>query len=76
MSANEDYRAFFDLLVGNDDVFLSLADNEDYKDIEPIFETSEGENSKMSGIGPVVTSFNNSVIPCWCYACSVGRGFP
>ena len=59
MSANEDYRAFFDLLVGNDDVFLSLADNEDYKDIEPIFETSEGENSKMSGIGPVVTSFNN-----------------
>ena len=53
------YRAFFDLLVRNDDVFLSLADNEDYKDIEPIFETSEGENSKMSGIGPVVTSFNN-----------------
>ena len=46
MTANEDYRAFFDLLVGNDDVFLSLADNEDYKDIEPIFETSEGEKAR------------------------------
>ena len=33
---NEDYRAFFDLLVGNDDVFCLWPINEDYKDIEPI----------------------------------------
>lgn len=59
LSGNEDFRAFFDLLVGNSDVFLSLSDNEAYEDIEPIFETSEDEGSDMSGIGPVVTSFNN-----------------
>lgn len=65
MGEIEDYSAFFQLLVGNDDVFQYFeeldrgkpSESKLYKDIQPIFDTKETTSS--IGIGSVVTAFNN-----------------
>ena len=54
MAANEDYAAFYQLLMGDERVFTYF---EEDKDVEPIFDQNATNSS--SGIGPVVTSFNN-----------------
>ncbi len=54
MQEHPEYEAFFKLCVGESSVFSTLQ-NED--DIEPIFDPMQTSNS--SGVGPVVTSFQN-----------------
>ncbi len=54
MNGNERFSKFFKLLQGDPVVFEILSEE---KDIEPIFD--QMVQTKSSGIGPVVTSFNN-----------------
>lgn len=54
ISDNDNYAAFFELLMGDERVFSYF---EEDPDVEPIFD--QDVTSSSSGIGPVVTSFNN-----------------
>lgn len=56
MGENEDYAAFFDLLQG-DAMSHVLSFFEEDGDVEAIFDEMKGTSS--TGLGPVVTSFNN-----------------
>ncbi|MBQ8423458.1 MAG: fasciclin domain-containing protein [Coprobacter sp.] len=54
LSENPDYKAFFDLCLGND-IVLTYFEND--TDVEEIFSAKIG--SSTSGVGMVVNSFNN-----------------
>lgn len=54
LQSKPEYEAFFNLCVGEPTVFSALKDE---KDVEPIFDQQQGTST--TGIGPVVTSFNN-----------------
>ena len=54
LAAHEEYKAFFDLCRGHDQVLSFFATD---KDVEEIFSSKIGTNS--SGIGMIVNSFNN-----------------
>ncbi len=54
MGDTEAFKPFFNLLMGDEHVFSFF---EEDKDVEPIFDMDVTKTS--SGIGPIVTSFNN-----------------
>lgn len=54
MAGIEDYAAFYQLLMGDERVFTYFEEDED---VTPIFD--QDVTTSSSGLGPVVTSFNN-----------------